>query len=312
MGHHSEGFINDFYTISYRFYGLGYHCLLPSLNNVTVVYKASERVLVLFLLIFLINSFDVVRDLTSLKLVRVLYLSMYELLRHNHRGYKIIALITVDFDEYVGTYCEEIIKDELILQLVKGSDRWKAQKVNVKSDNIDRFIEDIKDCKYQFTTKNGDKINLNSLGVEKSEIIGQIRTVKDYIEEVSVFDIPINNSVLMNKEDIEGDRGFAVLSEGSSYNKVIIFGGLPISLNLVTESEFDFQEHLEETNGFITCQYCGKCENIDAYYVNGSGGASFDRPNSEICNQCAEKITQKCNEIFQNKEVVGKIIAQEI
>lgn len=235
---------------------------------------------------------------------------MFTIKEKDYRNYRLIGLIAVDYDEHVETYQEEIIKDRLFLQLINGKDRWKSPKVNILPENIDRFVEDIRDCSYQFTTPNDDTINLNDIGVESSSFVNNIGNIEETISSIDVINIPVSNCVLLDYDAL--DNNFEVLSEDNSYDKIVLFGGIPISFELINKESFDLEDNLEEYDDFITCQYCGDSGYIDGYHLVDSGNASFSRPNNEFCEQCAHSVKQKCDEIRDNKDIMKDIIAKTI
>jgi hypothetical protein len=247
---------------------------------------------------------------------------MYQIEENTYGDYRINCTAVVKYDEWEEAYTGETIEDSIILRLIRETGRLgteiydKESNINVKPDNINKLISDIKNCSYQFTTPNSETLNLNDINSNSKELINRIKAVQNTIERLDFIDPnSIDNILIIGKETIieTSDYQVPILSKSNSFDYIVLFGGIPISFELLNKGDFNFENHIEEYDDFITCQYCGNSGYIEGYQVTGNSKTSFNSTLNEICKDCADKIDSKTSKINDgNKKLEEELITQKI
>lgn len=129
-----------------------------------------------------------------------------------------------------------------------------------------------------------------------------MEAIDDYtINELSVEDVlllKVNNKEILNPPLLERD----------SYDKVLIFGDIPITRKSL-DSEFDFIDFVDknEEKNYYRCSYCGGLNLEDSKYV-----INVDNYNQEICEDCTRDIRRKCAIIGNNKSIISELVSSKI
>lgn len=190
-----------------------------------------------------------------------------------------------------------------------GIDFWESK---ISLNGVENFISQIEGGEGTIETEE-ENIKI----YETEEVIHEIR---DLSQRLSSIRLEKKKNCLVvdghDLRDVSTGRGKdynekRIISKNDSLTRVIIFGGLCISTELVIENAVDFRELMcdkyEELIG-RPCHACkslkGNMKRVDNDYTHGN--------TYYVCDECLKEITLKCAEISGNKKVENDVIANSI
>lgn len=206
----------------------------------------------------------------------------------------------------------EIISNEpFIVVRENGIDCWECR-IRLNEDSVEDFISQIEKGEGKIETEGEENIKI----YEAEELIHEIRNVFQRLSSIRLEkkqDCLVVDGHDLKDASTRGGKDYnekRIISKNDSLTRVIIFGNLCISTELVLENAVDFRELMEDKykESVYPCHACQSLERymqrVDTDYTHGNI--------YYVCDECLKEITLKCAEISGNKKVKNEIIATSI